>query len=218
MSQAAYVTLLRKPGFIDYFQQASPVEELAMLKIGSRPARRFGAKSLDDLRAIPWVFAWSQNRHLITGWYGFGSAIASFRKVRGSEGDKLLNRMFADSPLFQLIVDEVEKSLFQADIDIAARYSALVENTDVRDTIFSDILNEYRCSEKAVLWITGSSLLAERFPAMRERFDCVKGPMGSIHALQVDLLHDLRDQAAPRLSVPLLQTMNCIAAGLGWTG
>ena len=77
LSQTAYVCLLGMPGFLDYFQQASPVEELAMLKIGSRPARRFGARSLADLRAIPWVFAWSQNRHMITGWYGFGSAICA---------------------------------------------------------------------------------------------------------------------------------------------
>ena len=90
MSQTAYSTLLHRPGFVEYFQQASPVEELAMLKIGSRPARRFGAKSLADLRAIPWVFAWSQNRHLITGWYGFGTAIGSFRKIRGRDGDDLL--------------------------------------------------------------------------------------------------------------------------------
>ena len=69
LSQTAYVSLLGMPGFLDYFQQASPVEELAMLKIGSRPARRFGARSLGDLRAIPWVFAWSQNRHMITGWH-----------------------------------------------------------------------------------------------------------------------------------------------------
>ena len=83
MSQAAYAGLVRKPGFADYFQMASPVEEMALLKLGSRPTRRFGAKTLDDLRAIPWVFAWSQNRHMLTGWYGIGSAIESFFKVRG---------------------------------------------------------------------------------------------------------------------------------------
>jgi phosphoenolpyruvate carboxylase len=189
-----------------------------MLKIGSRPARRFGAKSLDDLRAIPWVFAWSQNRHLITGWYGFGSAIASFRKVRGTEGDELLARMFAQSPLFQLIVDEVEKSLFQADMAIAARYATLVEDAEIREAILGEIVAEYRRSHDAALWLTGDAALADRFPMMRARFDRVRGPMDGIHALQVDLLRDIRGRAGPRLSVPLLQTMNCIAAGLGWTG
>ncbi|MCP2871884.1 phosphoenolpyruvate carboxylase, partial [Salmonella enterica subsp. enterica serovar Typhimurium] len=77
--------------------------------IGSRPARRFGAKSLAELRAIPWVFAWSQNRHIVTGWYGVGSSLANFIGVRGASGEALLARMFNESPLFRLIVDEVEK-------------------------------------------------------------------------------------------------------------
>ncbi|RQP04201.1 MAG: phosphoenolpyruvate carboxylase [Paracoccus sp. BP8] len=218
MSQTAYATLLGQPGFVSYFQQASPVEELAMLKIGSRPARRFGAKSLDDLRAIPWVFAWSQNRHLITGWYGFGTAIDSFRKVREAEGEALLRRMLRGSALFQLIVDEVEKSLFQADMRIAARYASLVEDAGLRDAILGAVQAEYRRSERALLWLTGEALLAERFPMMRDRFERVRAPMNDIHALQVDLLRDLRGRTTGKLSVPLLQTMNCIAAGLGWTG
>ena len=218
MSQTAYSTLLHRPGFVDYFQQASPVEELTMLKIGSRPTRRFGAKSLADLRAIPWVFAWSQNRHLITGWYGFGTAIGSFRKIRDRDGDDLLTRMFAQSPLFQLMVDEVEKSLFQADMDIAARYASLVEDAATRSAILGDIQTEYRRSTQALLWLTGSASLGARFPMMGERFARVSAPMADIHALQVDLLREARSAEAPKLSVPLLQTMNCIATGLGWTG
>lgn len=218
MSQTAYSTLLHKPGFVEYFQQASPVEELAMLKIGSRPARRFGASSLNDLRAIPWVFAWSQNRHLITGWYGFGTAIDSFRKVRERNGDELLRRMLTRSPLFRLMVDEVEKSLFLADMDIAGHYASLVEDAAIRDAIFDDVQAEYRHSKQALLWLTGQSSLGERFPQMRERFDRVRAPMTDIHALQVDLLRQLRGQSRPKLSIPLLQSMNCIAAGLGWTG
>ncbi|MFV0302792.1 MAG: phosphoenolpyruvate carboxylase [Paracoccus sp. (in: a-proteobacteria)] len=218
MSQTAYSTLLHRPGFVEYFQQASPVEELAMLKIGSRPARRFGAKSLADLRAIPWVFAWSQNRHLITGWYGFGTAIGSFRKIRGKDGDDLLARMFQTSPLFQLMVDEVEKSLFQADMEIAARYASLVEDAATREAILGDILAEYRRSSQAVLGLTRAGSLGDRFPNMGERFGRLRAPMQDIHALQVDLLREVRSQPAPKLSIPLLQTMNCIAAGLGWTG
>ena len=103
--------LAEHPGLVDYYQAASPVEELVRLKIGSRPARRFGAGSLDDLRAIPWVFGWSQNRHLITGWFGAGSALESFLAVRGAAGEALLKTMFADFPLFRLIVDEMEKTL-----------------------------------------------------------------------------------------------------------
>ena len=93
-SYTAYRGLVEQPGLIDYYNAASPVEELALLNIGSRPARRFGAASLDDLRAIPWVFAWSQNRHMVTGWYGVGSGLSQFIAVRGDEGEQTLKRMF----------------------------------------------------------------------------------------------------------------------------
>ena len=109
-----------------YYQAASPLEELTLLNMGSRPARRFGAQSLSDLRAIPWVFAWSQNRHFVPGWYGVGSGILTFLQVRGQRGAALLGRMFADSRLFRLIVDEVEKTLSYVDLDIAREYAGLV--------------------------------------------------------------------------------------------
>src|SRR5439155_1710991 len=87
------------------------LEEIALLNIGSRPARRAEARSLADLRAIAWVFAWSENRHFIPGWYGVGSGLQTFLEVRGSRGESLLKRMFNESRLFRLIVDEVEKTL-----------------------------------------------------------------------------------------------------------
>ena len=107
-AQAAYRKLIDHPGLLPYFQAASPLEEISLLNMGSRPARRFGARSLSDLRAIPWVFAWSQNRHFVPGWYGVGSGILTFLQVRGERGSNLLARMFRDSRLFRLIVDEVE--------------------------------------------------------------------------------------------------------------
>ncbi|MGI9388303.1 MAG: phosphoenolpyruvate carboxylase, partial [Methyloligellaceae bacterium] len=128
LSQVAYTQLLAQPGFLEYFQSASPVEELALLKIGSRPAKRFGASGIEDLRAIPWVFAWSQNRHLITGWYGIGSALRSFIDVRGRGGQRLLRNMFQNSQVFRLVIDEVEKTLYQADMDIAGLYASLAGN------------------------------------------------------------------------------------------
>ena len=97
-SRAAYTRLVGNPDLVTYFQSASPLEEISLLNIGSRPARRFGARSLADLRAIPWVFAWAQNRHIITGWYGVGSALKNFLEVRGEEGEAMLARMFRDFP------------------------------------------------------------------------------------------------------------------------
>ncbi len=218
MSQTAYATLLHQPGFIDYFQQASPVEELAMLKLGSRPARRFGAASLDDLRAIPWVFAWSQNRHLITGWYGFGAAVSSFRRFRKAEGEALLRTMFDESRLFRLIVDEVEKSLFQTDMTIAAAYAGLVHDEAVRDRIFGLIRAEYDRSVAAVMFLNDGAGIGARFPRMTARFERIRADMDRIHSLQVELLRGLRGGPGRAGTVPLMQSMNCIAAGLGWTG
>lgn len=218
MSQTAYSTLLHQPGFIDYFQQSSPVEELAMLKMGSRPARRFGAASLDDLRAIPWVFAWSQNRHLITGWYGFGAAMSSFRRFRNAEGDALLKTMFQKSRLFRLIVDEVEKSLFQADMEVATGYAALVHDEIVREHILGMIRHEFDQTVSAIRFLNDGAEIGARFPNMAKRFGLVRADLNHIHALQIGLLRDMRSTPKQTGAVPLMQSMNCIAAGLGWTG
>ncbi len=218
MSQAAYSALLNSPGFVQYFQEASPVEELAMLKIGSRPARRFGASSLADLRAIPWVFAWSQNRHLLTGWYGFGTACRSFSKVRGDQGWDILREMFAASPLFQLMVDEVEKTLFQSDMDIAAKYAELSTDATNGVVIFAKVRAEYDISVEAIRTITGQPVLATRFPKLANRFEGNRAFLDSIHTVQINQLRALRSNPNHADTGPLLQSMNCISAGLGWTG
>ena len=223
MSHAVYRRLLETPGFLDYFRLASPVEELALLKIGSRPARRFGAMGLEDLRAIPWVFAWSQNRHLITGWYGLGSALQSFIRVRGHDGTAILHAMYERSRVFRLIVDEVEKTLYQADMEIAGRYAELVPDANVRDSVLGTIREEYDRTCSHILTLTGEADLADRFPAFRRRIDNVRPLIDRTNTWQVDLLHEFRsatEDSADRgkTTVPLLMTMNCIATGLGWTG
>ncbi|MEM7507383.1 MAG: phosphoenolpyruvate carboxylase [Pseudomonadota bacterium] len=223
LSQVKYSGLLRQPGFLDYFRFASPVEELALLKIGSRPARRFGANSLDDLRAIPWVFAWTQNRHLLTGWYGIGSALEAFVKIRGQAGQDLLARMFERSQILRLMADEVEKTLHQADMGIAQRYAHLVPDQDVAAEIFGQIHDEYERTCDQVLRLSGSSRLAERFPSFKDRIDRAAPLLVRTNLYQVDLLRSSRamaeeDPARAGVTTPLLMSMNCIAAGLGWTG
>jgi phosphoenolpyruvate carboxylase len=218
MSQAAYCELLNTAGFVQYFQEASPVEELAMLKIGSRPARRFGASSLADLRAIPWVFAWSQNRHLLTGWYGFGTACQSFARVRGKVGQKMLKDMFQTNLLFQLMVDEVEKTLFQADMDIASQYASLSTDAARSKEVFGKISAEYHASCAAIRAITGQPVLAQRFQKLTKRFERNRAYLGIIHDIQIKQLRALRSKSQHQYTGPLLQSMNCISAGLGWTG
>jgi phosphoenolpyruvate carboxylase len=159
MSYAAYRRLAEHPGLVDYY------EELVRLKIGSRPARRFGAASLADLRAIPWVFGWSQNRHMITGWFGAGSALESFLEVRGAAGETLLKDMFESFPMFRLIVDEMEKTLLLVDLDIAWGYAELVPEADLRDEIFALVQGEYERSCANLLRITGEERLSGSAPA-----------------------------------------------------
>ncbi|WP_112312724.1 phosphoenolpyruvate carboxylase [Pseudogemmobacter bohemicus] len=218
MSQAVWSRLVESPGFVRYFEEASPVGELSALKLGSRPARRHGAKTLADLRAIPWVFAWSQNRHMLTGWYGFGAAIASFLMVRGEAGEALLARMFDTNPLFRMVVDEVEKSLAQADMEVAAGYAGLVGDRALAETLFGAIREEYSRSCAAILRLTGQERLAMRFPNFREGFERNRVALDQLNRLQIGLLRHARQSDRQSVSVPLLQSMNCIAAGLGWTG
>jgi phosphoenolpyruvate carboxylase len=215
----AYRKLAEDPGLLNYFQMASPVEELALLKIGSRPSRRFGAKGLSDLRAIPWVFAWSQNRHLLTGWYGLGYALDDFLSARGAEGLKLLRGMFLKSPGFRLAVDEVEKSLFLADMNVAEKYAALVSNRNDAERLFALIKHEHTRTSKVMLELSGSKVLCERFQGFRRRFDRVRPMVDQANRWQVQLLRQTREQkGSEALNMPLLATMNCVASGLGWTG
>ena len=214
-----YRKLAEDPALLNYFQWASPVEELAHLKIGSRPARRFGATGIGDLRAIPWVFAWSQNRHLLTGWYGLGYALDDFLVPRGGGGMTLLRDMYNRSRGFRLAVDEVEKSLYLADMDVAELYAELVPGRNDGERVFALIRHEHRRTTRAILELTGESLLCERFEGLRRRFERVRPMVDRANRWQVGLLRETRKSADPdKLNMPLLMTMNCVAAGLGWTG
>jgi phosphoenolpyruvate carboxylase len=221
-SRAAYTGLVSHPGLVQYFQAASPIEEISLLNIGSRPTRRFGAKTLKDLRAIPWVFAWAQNRHIITGWYGVGSALSSLLEVRGQQGEALLPHLFQDSRLFRLIIDEVEKTLLLVDLDIARDYASLVEDEGVREMIFSMIEQEYRLTREMVLKVSGANELAERFPGYRRALAARLPAVNEVSRMQVELLRRFRgaesDAKRDAFKSALLLSINTVAAGLGATG
>ncbi len=217
-----YRELIETDGLLDYYSAASPVEELAKMNIGSRPARRFGAKSLNDLRAIPWVFAWTQNRHLVPGWYGVGTALKSFIDARGAENEQLLSNMFHETRLFRLVIDEVEKTLSLVDLDVSASYSKLVENEKIRDTLFNKIVAEYHLTVAMVLQITGEKELSERFKKFSRKLHRRFPVLHQAGMEQVQLVKEFRcreegDDLSEGL-MPLLLSINCISAGLGWTG
>jgi phosphoenolpyruvate carboxylase len=221
-AQAAYRRLIDHPDLLTYYQAASPLEEISLLNLGSRPARRFGARSLSDLRAIPWVFAWSQNRHFVPGWFGVGTGLLTFLQVRGERGTGLIRRMFNDSRLFRLIVDEVEKTLSYVDLGVAREYAELVPDERVQEEVFSLIEEEYHRTVEAVLRISGDAELAQRFPRFRRKLARRLPMLNQISRQQIELLRRFRESGGDRTQEEqlsaLLLSINCIATGFGATG
>jgi phosphoenolpyruvate carboxylase len=218
VSWTAYRQLMEREQLLAYLQGSSPLEELALLNIGSRPARRTQARTLADLRAIPWVFAWTQNRHMLTGWYGLGSGLAAFVEVRKARGLELLQRMFQEARLFRTVIDEVEKALLTVDLDIAREFSSLVPDAEVREPIFQAIEAEYHLTCAMVLKVSGAGELAERFPQHRRRLQRRIQIMNQVSREQVQLLRALRDGGDDDVRTAFLLSINCAAAGLGATG
>jgi phosphoenolpyruvate carboxylase len=217
-SSAVYRRLMERPDMLTYLQGASPLEEFSLLNLGSRPARRTQANTLSDLRAIPWVFAWTQNRHLLPGWYGLGSGLRAFVDVRGDRGRRLLRRMFEESRLFRLIIDEVERTLLYVDLGIAREFSHLVADATIRDAVYAEIAREYHLPVAMVLEITEAGELAERFPRFRRRLARRLAAINQVSRSQIGLLHELRTTGSDEARTTLLLSINCAAAGLGATG
>jgi len=220
---AAYRGLVEHPAFFAYYSGASPLEELALLNLGSRPARRSSARALADLRAIPWVFAWTQNRHCIPGWYGIGSAISAFLAIRGERGQALLERMFNEFPMFRLILDEAEKTLLQVDLGLCRAYAELVPDTPTRHAVLGLVEAEHARTVEGILRVTNASIIAERFGELRHRVDRRLPILDRVHREQIELLRLFRsttgdgEQRNSYLAA-LLFSINAIAAGFGTTG
>ena len=220
LAYTAFRKLIEDEALPSYLQTASPLEELASMKIGSRPPRRFGAATLADLRAIPWVFAWTQNRHLVTGWYGIGSALEDFLKVRGDAGKQLLTGMYAELPLFRLIVREAEKMLSLTDLKIAEAYADLMPETADRERIFNMIKQEYKRSNKYISEITAGEKFQDHFPKYSRRVQRRAAILHQAGMCQVELIKALRNSrvAKRKRLISLLLSINSVSAGLGWTG
>ena len=217
-----YRELAETKGLVDYYNAASPVEELAKMNIGSRPARRFGANSLSDLRAIPWVFAWTQNRHMVTGWYGVGTALNEYYKKNGESGEKLLNDMYKNSRIFRLVIDELEKTLCLVDMEVAEAYASMVADKKLRENVFGMIKKEYNLTCKMVKKLTGQKKLGVRFKKFSRKLQRRSQILNGVGSEQVRLVKKFRasknEKEAHKTLVSLLLSINCISAGLGWTG
>jgi phosphoenolpyruvate carboxylase len=228
-ARTAFRGLVEADGFADWFARVSPLGEIGQLRIGSRPAKRglapappgaVATMDLADLRAIPWVFAWSQTRMNLPGWFGLGSGLAA---ISGTDGAEVLRRAYREWPLFGVLLDNAEMSLAKTDRLIGARYLALGGREDLTERV----LTEYDLTRRLVLTVTGHDrLLANRH--VLSRAVALRDPyVDALSYLQLRALTALRgqdgrgdipDEDRERLERLLLLTVNGVAAGLQNTG
>ncbi len=220
---AAYRRVVREtPGFYEYFTQSTPVEELQHLRIGSRPAKRKSdSQSIDDLRAIPWVFGWTQSRHLLPGWLAVGTALESFIQADAARHLELLRAMYCDWPFFHSTLSNIEMTLAKADFPIARQYAARTPDRSLGRRLFKLLAAEYQRTCRVVLQITGEKQLLDNAPVLR-RSIAVRNPyVDPMSYLQVELLARQRAGNAAeqdKLLYAILLTINGIAAGMRNTG
>jgi len=221
---AAYRSLIEDPDFLLYFEQATPIREIESLPIASRPAHRRGSRTLSDLRAIPWVFAWTQNRCMIPAWYGIGSAFLAFA-ARNRDGERLLREMYEGWSFFRATLDNAVLALAKSDLDIGGMYAELVEDPGVRARIWGMISDEYRRSREAALATNGRPDLLAEVPWLQQSIRVRNPNTDPLNLVQVEWLRRLReaerrgDEARQAECRELLRlTIEGVAAGMRTTG
>ena len=247
MSETAYkayrALVFETPGFLAFWQAATPLDEIKRLQIGSRPtARQPGLDSVAHIRAIPWVFSWMQSRFNLPGWFGLGSGLEAVSGLQAAGGLQaasrlqaasglqaagdlpLLQEMYARWPFFSALLDNAEMSLAKADMDIAALYAALVPDPKLARRIFAVIQAEYERTQGLILAVTRHQELMENEPVV-QRSILLRNPyVDPLNSIQVMLLRRLRSLPDPEgneaesLREAMVLTINGIAAGLRNTG
>jgi phosphoenolpyruvate carboxylase len=214
-SRAFYRELVYEtPGFVSYFRQATPIDLIERIRLGSRPSRRFHTDNLGDLRAIPWVFAWTQSRHLLPAWYGLGCALEKFIADHASNGLNLLRRMYKGWPFFTILIDNAEASLAKTDLYIASRYAALVQPQKLGASVFGRIREEYERSIRGVLEVSGSTRLLERQPVLAESIRLRNPYVDPLNFLQTRFLE--RWRRAPDQQPDILHLLQITVGGIAF--
>ncbi|WP_163578878.1 phosphoenolpyruvate carboxylase [Gracilibacillus saliphilus] len=209
------------PGFIQYFNQATPLHELGDLNIGSRPMKRKGSDRFEDLRAIPWVFAWTQSRQLLPAWYAAGTGFKKYLEETGNLA--LLKKMYEKWPFFNATINNLQMALTKADIQTAQEYANMMQDEEISSRIFNDIKEEYRQTKDIVLTITGQEELLDNRQNIKESVRLRNPLVDPLNLLQVQLVSQLRNQGEEseqydELLMEALLTINGVAAGLRNTG
>ena len=213
----SYRDLVGSPGFMDYFREATPFSEIANLNIGSRPASRKGSQKLDDLRAIPWVFSWSQCRLMLPGWYGFGAAVSRWLSREGTLEE--LRGLYRDWPFFRTVLSNLDMVLAKTDLAIATRYADLVRDAALRERILGRVGGEWMAARDALFAITGQQDFLADNPTLarsiRNRFPY----LDPLNHLQIELLRRYRAGDTEEKTVRAIHlTINGISAALRNSG
>ncbi|MDG5472147.1 phosphoenolpyruvate carboxylase [Jeotgalibacillus sp. ET6] len=205
--------------FLTYFKQATPLGELGELNIGSRPMSRKGSQRFEDLRAIPWVFAWTQSRQMLPAWYAAGTGLHSFAS-QGPEQVKTLQEMYENWPFFKSTINNLQMALLKADLTTAEEYLSLVHDPAIAKRIFGEISDEYALTKEVLLKITGNTELLDHTPNIQDSVNLRNPYVDPLNFLQVELIKKMResDDHSDELLTEVLLTINGVAAGLVNTG
>ncbi len=220
-SFSAYRNLVfETPGFKQFFQESTPIREIAGLHIGSRPASRKQSDDIEDLRAIPWVFSWGLNRAMIPGWYGFGLAIEAFIQENQSDvGLELLQEMYRTWPFMQTLLSNMDMVLAKSDMGIASRYAELVTDEVLREQIFGRIREEWERCQKWLFAITGNTELLQDNPTLARSLRNRSPYIDPLNHLQVELLRRYRSgEDSDEVKRAIHLTINGVTSGLRNSG
>jgi phosphoenolpyruvate carboxylase len=235
-SRRHYRSLIyEQPDFIDFFHSVTPIQEISQLQISSRPARRGGKRDLGSLRAIPWVFSWTQSRFLLPAWYGVGTALNDFIKEEPEEHLKLLRYFYFKWSFFKVVLSKVEMTLSKVDLQIAGHYVRELTAPEDRERfqhVYDQIVHEYNLTKEMVLMVSGMERLLDSNPDLQRSVYLRNGTIVPLGFLQVSLLKRLRQHTAETAATGMVRsryskgellrgallTINGIAAGMRNTG
>jgi phosphoenolpyruvate carboxylase len=222
-SRNVYQNLIKTEGFLKFFSEGTPIDVIESSRIGSRSARRTGQRTLADLRAIPWVFSWSQARYYLSGWYGVGSALR-FLQTSDPQGFEVLKKQATEYPPLRYILTNVTSSIMLADAKIMQKYADLVSDQHIKETITSLILDEHRLTRQMLEEIYCQKL-EERRPKMFRMMYLRYEKLKVLHQIQLDqirywrkLKQEEKFEEAENLLPEMLLVVNAIASGLRTTG
>lgn len=214
--------VFREPDFMKFFKESTPLAEVGELNIGSRPSKRKNSERFEDLRAIPWVFAWTQSRYLFPAWYAAGTGLMHYYQ-NNEENLRVLQEMYSNFSFFRTVIDTLQFALIKADLVIAKEYAEMCGDEEAKSRIFGQIEEEFRLTKEMILKITGLTDILDNAPALQESIRQRDPYVDPLSYLQVQLLAELRairdqGQDDTNLLREVLLTINGIAAGLRNTG